>query len=520
MNGFERWVQDVAGGLRRASSISSAGHSRSSAWKKNLDLLTSAVDADERQQLHFWEMAETDIPTFAYFLKDPGALEAMIRRIVAANGQVTIRDENKSRLARLTRSTISIRRLRSLIDKACTLEIGYRFINQNRRIEFDHLTALGVRIWRQDPERPTVFETQGLATLQNKVDFDQVEITDIEIAGQKFPAINEIKDLHLACKQQVDPEFDIVFTWVDGSDPDWQARKEAALNSGKSVSHPAATGRARYASHDELRFALRSICKFMDNYHRIYIVTDRQRPSWLVENDRLRIVDHSEIFPDPTCLPVFNSHAIEACLHRIKGLKDQFIYFNDDVILGKSTDVEIFFPKRGHIGYFPSERTFVPFGKINNRTEPVDSAAMNARDLLKTDSFIPSQKMWHVPLAVVRPEAEKLEARFQDLYDQTRRHKFRDPADIAASGSFFIFHMMAAERAEQGTIEYNYVDLSKIRTTRQLSNAIRHKESKRPNVICLNDGHAVNETRDEMYRLMDENMRLLFPEPCEFETAE
>ena len=83
MNGFERWVQDVAGGLRRASSISSAGHSRSSAWKKNLDLLTSAVDADERQQLHFWELAETDIPTFAYFLKDPGALEAVIWRVVA-----------------------------------------------------------------------------------------------------------------------------------------------------------------------------------------------------------------------------------------------------------------------------------------------------------------------------------------------------------------------------------------------------------------------------------------------------
>ncbi len=80
--------------------------------------------------------------------------------------------------------------------------------------------------------------------------------------------------------------------------------------------------------------------------------------------------------------------------------------------------------------------------------------------------------------------------------------------------------MMGAGRAAQGVIGYNVVNLLQIKTTRQLSNAIRHKESKRPNVICLNDAQDVSESREEIYRLMDENMRLLFPEPCKFETTE
>ncbi len=430
---FEKWLHDVAGRLRATNAIPSAGHSRSIAWKKNLDLLMSAFDEGERAQLHFWEMERTDIPYLAYFQRDPGVLEAAVRKIVAANGQVIIRDKNKCRLGRLTRSSIKMRSLTRLLERASTIEVGFRYVNRGLRIEFDQLTAISVRIWRQARTNPSAFETQGQTSLQNKVDFSRVGISEIEIAGRKFPVIDDIKCLHLAQKVHFDPEFDIVFTWVDGSDPDWQSRKEAALNNTKVVSNPAATSRARFASHDELRFALRSICKFMDNYHRIYIVTDRQRPSWLVENDRLRIVDHSEIFPDKSCLPVFNSHAIKACLHRIKGLKDQYLYFNDDVILGKSTDLETFFPRRGHISYFPSSRTFVPFGNIDEGVEPVDLAAMNARDLLRTDGFVPSQKMWHVPLAVFRPEAEKLEARFQEVYDQTRRHTFRDPSDVAAS---------------------------------------------------------------------------------------
>ena len=44
----------------------------------------------------------------------------------------------------------------------------------------------------------------------------------------------------------------------------------------------------------------------------------------------------------PEGLPLFNSHAIEAWLHRIPGLAEQFVYFNDDFMLWDSVSPSTF----------------------------------------------------------------------------------------------------------------------------------------------------------------------------------
>jgi hypothetical protein len=64
----------------------------------------------------------------------------------------------------------------------------------------------------------------------------------------------------------------------------------------------------------------------------IYIVTASQVPIWLnTSHSRVRIVDHKDLFPEPaTQLPTFNSLAIESVLHRIPGLSEYFLYFNND----------------------------------------------------------------------------------------------------------------------------------------------------------------------------------------------
>ena len=41
-----------------------------------------------------------------------------------------------------------------------------------------------------------------------------------------------------------------------------------------------------------------------------------------------------ELFPNKSDLPTFSSPAIESHLHRIPGLSDKFLYFNDDVMFG------------------------------------------------------------------------------------------------------------------------------------------------------------------------------------------
>lgn len=99
----------------------------------------------------------------------------------------------------------------------------------------------------------------------------------------------------------------------------------------------------RYRDSEELRYSLRSLVKNAPWVRRIYIVTDNQIPYWLnLDNDRVSVISHEEIFLNKSHLPVFSSPAIEANIHRIPGLSKQFIYFNDDVFLGSKTHPEDF----------------------------------------------------------------------------------------------------------------------------------------------------------------------------------
>jgi UDP-N-acetylglucosamine-lysosomal-enzyme len=91
----------------------------------------------------------------------------------------------------------------------------------------------------------------------------------------------------------------------------------------------------RYRDSEELRYSLRSLVRFAPWIRHIYLVTDNQIPYWLdLSHPRLTVVPHSDIFPNKSHLPVFSSPAIEAHIHRIPGLSQRFIYFNDDVMLG------------------------------------------------------------------------------------------------------------------------------------------------------------------------------------------
>jgi hypothetical protein len=129
--------------------------------------------------------------------------------------------------------------------------------------------------------------------------------------------------------------IDIVYTWVDSSDPEWIKQKnlypDFTFEEGR---FPPVN-----APDIELETSLLLLFKFMPFVNNVYIVTaDRQVPPCIFKNTILRtkpinVVHHSEIWPKNMLhtLPTFNSHAIEANLHRIPNLSELFIYFNDDV---------------------------------------------------------------------------------------------------------------------------------------------------------------------------------------------
>ena len=150
----------------------------------------------------------------------------------------------------------------------------------------------------------------------------------------------------------MDDIIDFVITWVDESDPKWQ--KEFEYWSAKE-SRCINTDACRYRDWGTLRYWFRGVEKFAPWVNKIYFVTYGHLPQWLdTDNPKLVVVRHEDFIPSEY-LPTFNSNVIEFFFHKIKGLSEKFVYFNDDMFL---------------IGPVSSNRFF-------KKDQPCDMAVMN-----------------------------------------------------------------------------------------------------------------------------------------------
>lgn len=133
-------------------------------------------------------------------------------------------------------------------------------------------------------------------------------------------------------------DIDFVITWVDGNDTEWQ-REKAAYKGEEEFNR----NNVRYRDWDILRYWFRAVEQYAPWVRRIYFVTCGQKPEWLnTSHPKLHMVKHSD-YMKQEYLPTFSSHPIELNLHRIKGLSEKFVYFNDDMFLNDSVLPEDFF---------------------------------------------------------------------------------------------------------------------------------------------------------------------------------
>ncbi|WP_100655813.1 Stealth CR1 domain-containing protein [Alteromonas flava] len=136
------------------------------------------------------------------------------------------------------------------------------------------------------------------------------------------------------------PPIDFVVTWVDGNDPDWLAQRNQYSPDNQQMN-----GTERFRDWDNLQYLFRAFETFTPWVNKIYFVTWGHLPSWLnTDHPKLKIVRHED-FLDAKNLPVFNINAIETNFHRISGLSEHFVYFNDDTFLLKAFTPEVFFKK-------------------------------------------------------------------------------------------------------------------------------------------------------------------------------
>ncbi|MEN8156779.1 MAG: Stealth CR1 domain-containing protein [Bacteroidota bacterium] len=146
--------------------------------------------------------------------------------------------------------------------------------------------------------------------------------------------------------------IDVVIAWVDGNDPVLSEKRGRYTGNGSKSTLASGEHSTRFASVNEIRYCVLSIMRFAPFVRNIFVITDGQDPAlyddirrYFPERlDSFRIVDHQEIFEGfEAFLPTFNSISIGNMIWRIKGLSENFVYFNDDTFLIREIQPEDWF---------------------------------------------------------------------------------------------------------------------------------------------------------------------------------
>jgi len=276
--------------------------------------------------------------------------------------------------------------------------------------------------------------------------------------------------------------IDAVFTWVDDSDPQWRQRRADTL--GVPLGAPAPTD-YQFQQHDELRFALRAAERFAPWIRNFYLVTDQQRPAWLTEDtDVIKVVDHRDIWADPSKLPTFNSHAISSQVHHIDGLSEHYLLFNDDVFLGCPILPKRFFQTNG-TALFHNSRVALPPTEFRGELQPFMDARMNALDLVERDfGYRPVRLFQHVPVTQLRSLNEELEEKFAAELGQTAANQIRSRDDTL---SVWLHHYYgyAKGRTNPGVLNYRYIPVGTPSGLQTLAEIARDGQVQ---AFCINDG--------------------------------
>nr|WP_308626179.1 stealth family protein [uncultured Eisenbergiella sp.] len=244
-------------------------------------------------------------------------------------------------------------------------------------------------------------------------------------------------------------QIDFVIIWVDGADKQWQDEKNKYIPNINTDDRE-----IRYRDYNNLKYWFRGVERFAPWVHKIYFVTYGHLPSWLeINNNKLVIVNHNDFIPKQY-LPTFSSHPIEINLHRIKGLSEKFVYFNDDMFILRKVKKTDFFYKglprdSAVINAHPSIKNTLHISEtnmeiINDHFHKKDVLLKNplgwfnikyGTKLLRTICLLPWPEfigLWdhHLASSFLKCTFKELWEREYGILNDTSTHKFRYAMDV------------------------------------------------------------------------------------------
>ncbi|WP_017602278.1 stealth family protein [Nocardiopsis lucentensis] len=331
----------------------------------------------------------------------------------------------------------------------------------------------------------------------------------LTVAGRQHPTFEPFT---WTLVDQVDFPVDVVYTWVDGEDPEHAAKRARHRKGGTAT---LAANASRCTSHDELRYSLRSLRMYAPFVRHVYLVTDNQVPAWLdTDAPGITVVDHRDIFADHDALPTFNSHAIGTRLHHIEGLSEHYLYFNDDVFLARPVRAEDFFHANG-IAQLP----FSPFQfgvgqPVEGEVAP-NSAGKNVRALFAEQFGRQiTHKFKHTPHPQIRRVMLDLEERYPEEVARTTRSRFRSLSDVGFAATMHHHYALLTGRAVPGEFRMRYVDIGAPDARERLD---RLEASEEVDFFCLNDFDTPPEAQESVNRMVGDFLQARFPFPSPYE---
>jgi len=328
--------------------------------------------------------------------------------------------------------------------------------------------------------------------------------------------------------------IDFVILWVDGSDPKWidEYSRYSPDDTTKSES--------LFRSWENLEYWFRGVERFTPWVRMIHFVTCGHIPKWLnPDHPKLNIIKHSD-YIDSSHLPTFSSHPIEINLHRIEGLSEKFVLFNDDTFLISRSSPERFFvdglPRDLLISNALSSSSGVGHFVLNNleilnrHFKKSDSikrdfskwfSLVYGRDILRNVTLLPWGRFTgfvdpHMPQPYLKSTFERVWQLEERELLNTSSSRFRGCSDISpylfrywqlVTGKFLPISMRDTKYI---TIDRESIDSGEI------SDAILYS---RYSMICLNDSGEIDagvEFERAKREIQDSLMRLL-PDKSSYE---
>jgi Stealth protein CR2, conserved region 2/Stealth protein CR3, conserved region 3/Stealth protein CR4, conserved region 4/Stealth protein CR1, conserved region 1 len=368
--------------------------------------------------------------------------------------------------------------------------------------EFGASAGVQIELWSFEGEQ-LILPIENSLTRRTMLRQDAVRGT-VERYGHTWPTIENMFADHAS---DISFDVDLVFSWVDGSSPEYIAARRAQQKDvvlGEGDDHE-----ARFRQINELKYALRSVYMFAPWIRRIFIATDSPAPAWLADHPAVTIVRSEEFFSDPSVLPTHNSQAVECQLHNIDGLSEHFLYSNDDMFFGRPVSPDLFFTPGGITKFIEAETRIGLGENAAERSGFENAARVNRKLLWNRFGRITTRHLEHTAAPLRRSVVAKMEREFPEEFRKTAASRFRAADNISVTNSFYHYYALLTGRAvTQTAAKVRYVDT----TMRAGLNYLPKLLSKRNmDFFCLNDGSFPEVHADERAELVTDFLEKYFP---------